>query len=155
MLVRWKPFISNNGFAPGLASELERSFGEIDRMFRDFARPAMDFSQTVHVPRADVSETRDAILVKMDLPGHDPKSIDVNVENDVLTVRSERKLENKEQGETFHRAEIHYGAFSRSFTLPSTVDAQKTEARYDNGVLVITLPKREEAKPRSIQVKVQ
>ena len=99
-------------------------------------------------------ETADAISVRMDLPGHDAKDIHVNVENDVLTVRSERKTETQEKGETLHRSERSYGLYTRSFVLPAPVDAQKAEARYENGVLSVTLPKREDAKPRSIDVRV-
>jgi HSP20 family protein len=79
----------------------------------------------------------------------------VNVENDVLTVRSERKTETQQKGERMHRSERTYGLYARSFVLPATVDPQKAEARYENGVLAITLPKRENAKPKAIDITVR
>jgi HSP20 family protein len=107
------------------------------------------------VPAADVIETADAIRVRMDLPGHEATDIHVNVENDVLTVRSERKTEKDEKGATSHYSERSYGLYTRSLVLPAPADAQKAEARYENGVLSITLPKREDAKPKALDVKVQ
>jgi HSP20 family protein len=86
------------------------------------------------------------------MPGHDPKAIELQVENDVLTVKSERNWTEPPEGTSVHRTERAYGTFFRSFTLPKSVDAGKVEARYENGVLTVTLPKREEARPRSISV---
>jgi len=103
----------------------------------------------------DVVEGQDSFTVKLDLPGHDPKDIQITVENDVLTVRSERKAEKSEDGRTYHLSERCTGVYARSFELPSSVDGAKTEARYENGVLAVTLPKREEAKPKSVTVKVK
>jgi HSP20 family protein len=134
---------------------LDRVFGEMDRAFRDFTLPAVGWNVESAVPAADVIETADAINLRMDLPGHDVKDIRVTVENGVLTVRSERKTDTQESGETWHCSERSHGLFSRSFALPATVDAQKAEARYQNGVLSITLPKREDARPKAIDVKVR
>ncbi len=103
-------------------------------------------------PAADVVETDAAFRVSLDLPGHDPKAIDIQVENDTLTVRSERRFRVPPEGEVVHRSERAYGIAFRAFALPETVDASKTEARYDAGVLTVTLPKREESRPRTIAV---
>jgi HSP20 family protein len=102
-----------------------------------------------------VQDSESQLLVQVDLPGHDPKAIQVRLEGDILTIQSERKQENQlgEKGST--RTERRYGTFARSFVLPKTVDTTRCEARYENGVLTLTLPKREEAKPRTVQIQVQ
>jgi len=120
------------------------------RAWADAALPA--FGWTAGAPPADVVETPDAIVVRLDLPGHKSDDIQLKVENDVLTVEAQRKLVEK-NGETYHRGERAFGQFSRAFTLPANVDSGRTEASYVDGVLEITLPKREEAKPRTIPVK--
>ena len=102
----------------------------------------------------DVYEDEHNVTLKLEVPGIDEKDIDVRVENNTLTVRGERKLEKEEKEENFHRIERSYGSFSRSFTLPSTVDAGKVEADYDKGVLKIRLGKKAEAKPTQIKVNV-
>ena len=90
----------------------------------------------------------------IDLPGHDPKAVQVKLENDTLTVRSERRRPQEDRTFGYVRAERVHGAFERAFVLPRSVDATKCEAKFENGVLTLTLPKREEAKPRSIAIKV-
>jgi HSP20 family protein len=155
MLTLWNPLAKRDGSALiPMERDVDRVFSEMDRAFRDFALPTVGWNVDTSVPAADVVEAADAISVRMDLPGHDAKDIHVKVENDVLTVRSERKTETQEKGETLHRCERSYGLYTRSFVLPATVDAQKAEARYENGVLSVTLPKREDAKPRAIAVRV-
>lgn len=106
-------------------------------------------------PAADVHETQADFKVALDLPGLDPKSIDIHVENDTLTVKAERTQPKPAEGEAVHRSERAFGTFFRSFGLPKTVDATRVEARYDAGVLTVVLPKREEAKPRTIPVQVR
>jgi HSP20 family protein len=124
-------------------------------MFDEVALPAMGWNFDALVPAADVEETDEAVTVRMDLPGHDPKNIHVDVENDVLTVRSERRSETTEKDGRVHRRERSYGLYARSFVLPAIVDASKAEARYENGVLTVTLPKHAEARPKRIAVKVR
>jgi HSP20 family protein len=104
--------------------------------------------------KADIYETPDALVLKIDLPGHDPKSIDLQVENDLLTLRS-RRAESLPEKATWVRRERFQGEEARTFVLPSTVDATQCDARYEHGVLTLSLPRKEEAKPRSIQVKVE
>jgi len=142
MLARWNP---------PLFDELFRG-----PFFSDFVLPKGNAAAAAtFAPPADVLETQNAIQVKVDLPGHDPKSVQVKLEDGILTIQSERKQERREQQECVLRSERVFGAFTRSFSLPDVVDAQKVEAAFDNGVLTVTLPKREETKPRTINVKVQ
>jgi len=106
------------------------------------------------VPPVDIYEDEGNIVVKAEVPGIDPKDIDVRVENNTLTIRGERKLEKEEKEENFHRVERRYGSFYRAFTLPNTVEGDQCQANYDNGVLEVRLAKRAEAKPKQIKVNV-
>jgi HSP20 family protein len=106
-------------------------------------------------PSVDVYETEDALTLKADLPDVKVEDIDVRVENQTLTLRGERKFEKDENLKGYHRIERSYGEFVRSFAVPSTVDTEKVQADYKNGVLTITLPKKEAAKPRQVKVAVQ
>ena len=154
MLTLWKPRAparTDNGHTTA------DPFAEIERLFfDDIAFPTLSlWSAPALTAAADVSETDDEVRVSLDLPGLDAKDIEVSVQDDVLHVRAERRAERQEKNETFLRTERTWGAIRRSFRLPSTVDATKCDARYENGVLTLSLPKREEAKPRVIQVKVK
>ena len=128
-----------------------RPVDPVVKAWADIALPALGWQ--AGAPPADVVENKDAIVVRLDLPGHKSDEIQLRVENDVLTVEATRKPAEK-TGEAFHRSERVFGKFARSFTLPTNVDSGRTEASYVDGVLEITLPKREEAKPRTIQVKL-
>lgn len=105
-------------------------------------------------PRVDVVETRDSVVVRVELPGLSSDDIDVNLERDILTVKAERKAPEPGDAVLYHRSEIAYGAFSRAFTLPAVIDRDAIDAAYNDGILTVTLPKAEESKPRSIDVKV-
>jgi HSP20 family protein len=100
----------------------------------------------------DIVEEKDRILLTAELPGFQEKDIEVQMEGGVLTLRGERKTETEKEGRTFHRMERSYGQFVRSFTLPNNVDRENIKARFNNGLLEIELPKREEAKPRQIKI---
>ncbi len=106
-------------------------------------------------PAVDVYESENAIEIKADLPGMTEKDIDVSVENNTLTIRGERKFENEEKRENYHRIERQYGSFYRSFQLPNTVEVSKINANFKNGILELTLPKREETKPKKIAINVK
>ena len=106
-------------------------------------------------PSVDIFETEDALTLKADLPEVRIEDIDVRVENQTLTLRGQRKFEKDEKVKGYHRIERSYGEVVRSFAVPSTVDTEKVEADYKNGVLTITLPKKEAAKPRQVKVAVQ
>jgi len=106
-------------------------------------------------PSVDIFETEDTLTLKADLPDVRIEDIDVRVEQQTLTLRGQRKFANEENVKGYHRIERSYGEFVRSFAVPSTVDTEKVEADYKNGVLTITLPKKEAAKPRQVKVAVQ
>lgn len=106
------------------------------------------------VPPVDIYEVDGELVLKAELPDMNREAIDVTVENNTLTIRGERKLDNEIKQENFHRVERAYGSFMRTFSLPPTVDAGRIEAEYKNGVLTVKLPMREEAKARQIDVKV-
>ena len=109
-------------------------------------------SLTVDDPKNHETEKKE-VIVKAELPGMDPKDVDVTVDRDILSLRGERKKEEEEKGEDFHRVERSYGAFSRSIRLPAEVDANKVKATYNDGVLNISLPKTKEASVKKIEVK--
>src|ERR1043165_3682096 len=102
---------------------------------------------TSWVPAADIYESDDELVVNLDLPGIDPKMVDLRVENNVLTIRGERQFNQKQNSENYHRIERSYGAFGRSFTLTTSVNPEKIRATYESGVLTIVMPKAEAAKP--------
>ena len=141
-IVRWEP-------ARELASmEIDR----LNRMFSDFYNET--FGQA-WVPPVDIYETDEhEVVLKAELPDMKREDISLTFENGVLTIKGERKHEQDVRRENYHRNERHYGAFSRSFTLPNTVDASRINATYKDGVLTVRLPQREEAKPKQINVSV-
>ena len=106
-------------------------------------------------PAVDIYETENELVLKADLPDVDQKDIDVRVENQTLTVAGERKFEQKTDGKGYHRIERSYGNFVRSFAVPNTFDTEKISAEYRNGVLSVTLPKKEAAKPRQVKIEVK
>ena len=130
---------------------------QLNRLFEPFARFATgdeDLVSGTWVPPVDVAETQDKILVRAEVPGIRQEDISIEFENGLLTLRGERKLE-KTEGVTWHRVERIYGNFSRSFTLPRSVDPERIAATYREGILEIEVPKREEAKPKHIKIAVK
>jgi HSP20 family protein len=128
---------------------------QFNRLFNEsFRNQPEESALTTWAPPVDIYETPNELVVKADLPEVNEKDIDVRVENNLLTIRGERKFEKSVSEENFLRVERTYGAFSRSFSLPNTVNAEKIGAEYKNGVLTVTLPKREESKPRQVKVSV-
>ena len=127
--------------------------GEINRLF-DRDMEATNGQLTAWPMRVDIREDENQIVIKADVPGMEQKDISVNVDNGQLTISGERKFDDEENRKSYHRVERAYGKFSRSFSLPNTTDMGKISASYNNGVLEVTLPKLEEAKPRSIQVQI-
>jgi HSP20 family protein len=100
----------------------------------------------------DVSEDENSLRITMELPGVSPNDVRLSLENNILTIRGEKSHQSQEDNERVHRSERTYGMFERTFVLPNTVDPEKIEARYENGVLFVTIPKAERAKPREIRV---
>ncbi len=145
MITRWDPF-----------RELSTITDRMNRLFHDtYGTPSVEEGlTTAFVPAVDIYEDDQQVTVKMEVPCIDQKDIEVSLENNTLTVRGERKFENDEKEENFHRIERRYGSFYRAFTLPNTVDADKVQADYENGVLKIKLAKKAEAKPKQIKVNV-
>jgi len=127
----------------------------IDRFFEDFGRFPVDFEEdsVAWAPRIDVKETKDAYEVMADLPGLKKEDIEISLHENVLTLKGERKHEEKKEGENEYFVERNHGSFCRSFQIPSKVKTEEINANYKNGVLHLTLPKAEEAKPREIQIK--
>src|SRR5881275_2695708 len=129
----------------------------MNRIFRQsFSPEGSDEALTTSnfAPPVDVYEDEHNITLKIEVPGIDEKDIDVSIENNTLTVRGERKFEKEEKEENFRRVERQYGSFTRSFTLPNTVDAEQVQAQYEKGILKVQLAKKAEAKPRQIKVNV-
>jgi HSP20 family protein len=130
--------------------------GRINRLFRDSQGPEGQetLTSTAFAPPVDVYEDEHHITLKIEVPGIDEKDIDVQVEKDTLTVHGERKFEKDEKEENYRRVERQYGSFTRTFTLPTTVDHENIQADYEKGVLKVKLVKKAEAKPRQIKVNV-
>jgi HSP20 family protein len=143
-LTRWEPF--------GGATTMQ---DQVNRLFHDvFERQGGESSLTAWAPAVDIYESEHELVVKADLPDIDPKDLDIRVENNILTIRGERKFEKKVNEENYLRVERAYGSFARSFTLANTVNSDAIKAEYQNGVLTLSIPKKEEAKPKQIKVNV-
>src|SRR5947209_11338918 len=128
---------------------------QFNRVFGDMLERAGDESNlTPWAPAVDIFETEHELVVKADLPDVNPQDLDIRVKNNILTIRGERKFENKVNEENYLRVERAYGSFSRSFSLANSVKSEAIKADYHNGVLTLSLPKREEAKPKQIKVNV-
>lgn len=143
VLTRWEPF-----------REFATLQDRINRVFREsYAGADRDeLTTSSFAPAVDVYEDEHKVTLKIEVPGIDEKDIDVHVENNTLTVHGERKIDKEEKEENYRRVERQYGSFTRTFTLPPTVDTDGVSANYDKGVLKITLPKKAEAKPKQIKV---
>ena len=144
-IARWEPFRG-----------LSTLHDQVNRLFNEtaFRGQGEDSALTTWSPAVDIYETENELVVKADLPDVSEKDIDVRVENNLLTIRGERKFEKSVSEDNYLRVERSYGAFSRSFSLPNTVNAEQIHAEYKNGVLTVTMPKREESKPRQVKVSI-
>ena len=130
---------------------------KVDRIFNKFFDVAEEpiLTAAKWAPVADVIETKDAFIVRAELPGFDEKDINVEIENNVLALKGERKLETKLDEKDFRRVERNYGQFMRTFTLPPNVMTEKITAAYVNGVIEVIVPKKEEAKPKKITLEIK
>jgi len=140
-LDRWEPFRGNS-------PELNRLFSEF------FGRASQEQNLTTWTPAVDIYEGEHELVVKADLPDVKPEELDVRVENNILTIRGQRKFEKKVDEKNYLRVERAYGSFARSFSLANTVNTDAIKADYKDGVLTLSVPKREEAKPKQIKVNV-
>ena len=142
-LDRWEPF---RGSSPD---------SQLNRLFNDFfGRASQDQNLTTWAPAVDIYEGEHELVVKADLPDIKPEELDVRVENNILTIRGERRFEKKVDEKNYLRVERAYGSFARSFSLANTVNTEAIKADYKDGVLTLSIPKREEAKPKQIKVNV-
>jgi len=141
-LDRWEPFRGNS------------PEGQMNRLFSDFfGRAFQEQNLTTWAPAVDIYEGEHELVVKADLPDVKPEDLDIRVENNILTIRGERKFEKKDE-KNYLRVERAYGSFARSFSLANTVNTEAIKADYKDGVLTLSIPKREEAKPKQIKVNV-
>jgi HSP20 family protein len=128
---------------------------QINHMFGEgVGHAGLESNLTPWAPAVDIYETENELVVKADLPDVNPQNLDIRVENNILTIRGERKFESKVNEDNYLRIERAYGSFSRSFSLANSVKTDDIKADYQNGVLTLSLPKREEAKPKQIKVNV-
>ncbi len=142
-LTRWDPFRE----LARVQEEMNRALGDERLQFR--AGESVGWT-----PACDIYEDGEEIVVRAELAGVEPADVELRFENGVLTLKGERKLEKEARRENYHRLELSYGVFTRAFSMPATIDSDKIRAESKQGVLVIHLPKKPEAKPKSIQVKV-
>ena len=145
-MVPWKPF--------GDIGSLRKEMDSLWNRFLDDS-PLSRLMPQGWSPSADLSETKDKVIVKADLPGLDAKDIDVSLSGDILTIRGEKKKEEEEKDEHHYRLERFSGTFQRSFRLPTEVQGDKIDAKFDKGVLKIILPKTAQAKKKEVKVKVK
>jgi HSP20 family protein len=144
-LMAWRPF-----------REVNRLRSEMDRLWDDYfgsGRRGLQPLQPEFAPAVDVKELPEAIVVKAEVPGIDAKEINIAVTGDILTIKGEKKSEREEKEANYHLVERSYGSFSRAIKLPAVVDLDKIDAKYDQGVLTVTCPKKEAVKPKSIEIK--
>lgn len=154
-LIRWNPTRELTNWA----SDLWNMQREINRLFDNFFRGGVQddgsLGLSYWMPAVDIAEHDNEFVVKVELPGVSKDDVKVTLESNILTIRGEKKQDRETKNENYHRLERTYGSFQRSFTLPSSVRSDKIEAVYKDGILTITLPKAEEAKPKLIDVKVK
>ncbi len=143
-VVRWDPFRDLNM----LQDRMNRLFEDASRNWKS-DEPA---STTTWSPAVDIFETESEIVVKAEVPGMERKDITLNLENNVLTLKGERRFLKEAKEENYHRIERSYGGFSRAFSIPATVDEEKIRADYQDGVLKIVLPKKEQLRPKQIKI---
>jgi HSP20 family protein len=145
-ITRWDPF-----------RDVLTLQNRLNSLFQDYNRGQNEgdlVSTAAFVPPVDIYEDEHKIVLKLEVPGLKQEDLDIQIENNTLTVRGERKFEKEEKEENFHRIERRYGSFFRSFTVPNTVNTESVKASYDAGVLRVELEKRAEAKPKQIKVQV-
>ncbi len=142
-ITRWDPF-----------REVASLQNRVNALFRDFNEGESAMTTASFIPAVDIYEDEKKVVLKLEVPGIAEKDLDVSVENNVLTVKGERKFAAEEKEENFHRIERRYGSFYRAFTLPTTVDTEGIDAKYDAGILKLELKKKPEAQPKQIKVSV-
>jgi HSP20 family protein len=130
---------------------------EFDRLFREAFSPALaegEVSTRTWAPPVDIYENGENLVLKVELPGINPDDVEIRVEDNTLYLKGERKFEKEVKEQNYHRVERSYGTFTRTFSLPNSIDSDKVAANYKDGVLTLTMPKKEEAKPKTIKINV-
>jgi HSP20 family protein len=150
-IIRWNPNLAS------MPHDLISMQREMNRLFDGFFRDGLqeDAFSSVWAPAVDVSERDNEYVVNVELPGVSRDDVNIVMENNVLTIRGEKKQKNEETKGNVHRIERTYGSFQRSFTIPATIRSEKIDANFKDGVLTVTLPKDEGSKPKQIEVKVK
>ena len=146
-ITRWRPF-----------RDLVSIQDEMNRLFEDFfghTPVRTGWTEGVWSPSVDVSEDKDNVIIKAEMPGMKKEDVKISVQDDVLTLKGEKKQEKEEKDKNYHRIERSYGSFCRSFQLPTSVKTDKIKASYKDGVLNVTLPKTEEVKPKEIPINIE
>ena len=145
-LVRFEPF-----------GGLSAAQSQFDRFLRDAFSPAVaggEASTRTWAPPVDIYENGDSLVLKAELPGVNPDDVEIRVEDNTLYLKGDRKFEKEVKEQNYHRIERSYGTFTRTFSLPNSIDADKVGASYKDGILTLTMPKKEEAKPKTIKINV-
>ena len=152
-IVKWGPY--HRDWAP--FQDLVTIQDRLNNLFEDTMgyKDDKSLASTTWKPLVDIFEDEQAITIKAELPEIDEKDIHINLDNNMLTIKGERKLEKEERRESYHRVERYYGSFQRSFELPATVDRDNIVAGYDKGVLKIVLPKKEDTKPKTVKIEIK
>ncbi len=143
-LMRWEPYRDIATLQDRLNRALGSGFGHSER--------ENEMNLAAWAPPVDIAEEKDRIVITAELPGFQENQIEIQSENGMLTLRGERKFESEHDGKSYHRVERSYGQFVRTFSLPNNVDREKIKADFSNGLLRVELPKREDAKPRTIKI---
>lgn len=154
-LVRWNPVRELANFPSDILSMQKEINHMFDRFFRGGTVADDGIMTTNWLPAVDLIEKDDEFVAKVELPGVNKDDVKITMQDNILTVRGEKKEEKETRQSNYHRLERSYGSFQRSFTLPNAVKADKVEAQYKDGILTITLPKSEEAKRKQIEVRVR
>lgn len=147
-IIRWKPYTEINTFRDGM-----------NQLFNEFMGPwhsRLDKEETREMafhPPVDIKENKDSYQVTMEVPGVNKEEISIEMKESVLSISGKREISSEEKDETYHRIERYYGSFCRSFTIPTPVDEKKIDAAYKDGILTISIPKKEEARPKKIAIK--
>lgn len=154
-IVRWNPVRDLATFPSdvlGMQKEINHMF---DRFFRGGVQDDTELATSTFIPAVDLVEKDDEYVAKIELPGVSKDEVKITLQDNLLTIRGEKKEEKETKGSNYHRIERSYGSFQRSFTLPTSVKNDKVDAQYKDGILTVTLPKAEEAKRKQIEVKVR
>jgi HSP20 family protein len=146
-IVRWDPIQD----LPAAQRQVNRFLSEAFPRLFGGGEP----STRTWAPPVDIYETENALVLKADLPGVDPKDVEIRIKDGILYIKGERKFEKEVKEEDYHRVERSYGTFTRSFALPNSIDTEHVTAEYKDGQLTLTMPKREEAKPKTIKIDVE